>query len=208
LPAVTAVSFPIRPADRFAATLDGLCRAVAARAAAERTFAPLALLLWGWLRRVAARFAATAARVEAGRLHPPRPARPAAPRRVSPPAPRLPRGFAWVLRAVPASAGIAGQLQNFLAEPDVVDLLAAAPQLARPLRPLCRMLGIRPLPPPHRTRPAPPPPACAASRPARRDRRTRDMAGPEEGAGERPPRSDGDGARGAGPPSWRGRRHG
>jgi hypothetical protein len=145
----------------FAVILDGLCRAVAERAVVERGFAPVAILLWGWLRRVSARFSALAARAAAGPVRL-RPLRPRLHRdlRASPPhvRPRLPRGFGWLGRAVPRAWPFGGQLAAFLAEPEVVALLAAAPQAARHLRPLCRMLGVRPhpaLPPPRRAPPAP-----------------------------------------------------
>jgi hypothetical protein len=151
-------------ATPFCTILDGLCRAVAARAAEERTFAPVALLLWGWLRRVSARFAAYTARAAAGPL-----CVPLVRRRLrshaQPPRPRLPCGFAWLMRAVPLVRPFAGQVQHFLATPEVADLLAAAPQVARHLRPLCRMLGVRPvpaLPPPRRV----PPEATAPAAPS------------------------------------------
>jgi hypothetical protein len=149
---VTAAVSPDLAAP-LSAIIDGLCRAVAARGAAERRFAPLALLLWGWLRRVARRFAATAARAHAAT---PRPSPVRARTKSGRSSPRLPRGFAWLLRALPETSPFATQLQSFLAEPEVAALLAAAPHLARPLRPLCRMLGLRAvLPPPRRASQAP-----------------------------------------------------
>jgi hypothetical protein len=55
----------------------------------------------------------------------------------------LPRGFGWLLPLVPQEAAcFAGQMRGVLAEPEMVALLAAAPQARRVLRPLCRMLGI------------------------------------------------------------------
>jgi hypothetical protein len=148
---------PIAP---FAAIIDGLCAAIAVRAAAERGFAPLAMLLWSWLHRVARRFTTAAARARAGTLPPLRVqvrVRNATPR---PSPPRLPRGFAWVLRAVPLARPFASQLEAFLVTPEVAALLAAAPRLARPLRPLCHILGVRPAPLPPPARPAAPRPAA------------------------------------------------
>jgi len=56
--------------------------------------------------------------------------------------PRLPRGFAWLIRLAPETACGAEQLRYFLADPEVAALLAAAPRMAQALRPLCRMLGV------------------------------------------------------------------
>jgi hypothetical protein len=152
-------------ADRFARIIDGLCRAIAAQGAWGRLTGPLMLLVWSRLRRMAVRFASLAARVQAGTAAPRRPAapRPAGGRR-RPPYQRLPRGFAWLVRLVPQAASGASQLQHLLAEPEMATLLAAAPQMGRTLRPLCRMLGLRPPPGLLGPRPAPPAaPACAAS---------------------------------------------
>ena len=146
---------PSTPHARFAGIVDLLCRTVAARIAGGRLAGPLIVLIGSRLRRLGARFAALAARHEAGKLRParsrPRPPRPpAVPPR--PPQP-LPRGHAWLVRLVPESAAAASQLQYLLAEPEMAALFAAAPQAGRILRPLCRMLGVRPpaalrLPPP------------------------------------------------------------
>jgi hypothetical protein len=64
---------------------------------------------------------------------------------------------------VPEAAAFGAQLQHLLADPEMAALVAAAPQAGRVLRPLCRMLGVRPPPgplaPPSRPRaPAPPSP--------------------------------------------------
>ena len=162
---------PRTPAERFAGILAWLNRALAAAAAKNRLMAPLILLLWPRLNRLAARFASLAARVAAGTAAPrrrtsPRPAS-ARPRK---PYARLPRRFGWLLRLEREAAAAAGsQLQHLLTDPEMADILAAAPQAGRLLRPLCRMLGVRPpvvlAPPP---RPAGPPVAArrrAAGRP-------------------------------------------
>ena len=53
----------------------------------------------------------------------------------------LPRGSGWLVRAAAWRAAVFGaQLQLVLEAPDMVALLTAAPQAARILRPLCRML--------------------------------------------------------------------
>ncbi len=103
------------------------------------------LLLWSRLRRTAERFARLAAKVQAGTLPPPR-RRLRSPRPARPQKLRLPRGVAWLLRRLPQAASAASQLQHLLADPAMADLLAAAPQAGRLLRPLCQMLGIRPPP--------------------------------------------------------------
>ena len=132
-------------AERFACLVEGMCRAIAARSAGIGLAVPLMLLLWSRLRRTALRFARLAAKVHAGTLPPPRQRR-RSPRPAQPAPPRLPRGFAWLVRRLPQAAAAASQLQHLLADPAMADLLAAAPQAGRLLRPLCRMLGVRPPP--------------------------------------------------------------
>ena len=54
-----------------------------------------------------------------------------------------PRSFGWLVRAASwQAAGFGSQLRAVLAQPEMVALLVAAPQAARVLRPLCRMLAI------------------------------------------------------------------
>jgi hypothetical protein len=139
---------PATPADQFDRLIEGLCRAVAARAG-RGLAGPLVILVWSRLRRMALRFASLAERL---RRLPPRPAA-CRPGHSGPPPPKLPRGSAWLVRLVPEAAASASQLQHLLADPELASLLAAAPPLGRILRPLCRMLGVPP--PPHLARPAP-----------------------------------------------------
>jgi hypothetical protein len=126
--------------------IEGLCQAVAARSAGGRMAGPVIILIWTRLRRAAARFAALAARVRAGALPSPAPLRPRAASRPARPRPphRLPGGFAWLVRLAPEAACFGGQLQHLLSDPEFAALLAAAPQMGRVLRPLCRMLGVDP----------------------------------------------------------------
>jgi hypothetical protein len=134
-------------ADRFALIIDGLCRAAAARLGAPGparwTAGPLMILLWGRLRRMAARFAALAARAGVRRrafLRPGTVSSPPLRPRTTPKC--LPRRFAWLVRLVPEAACYGTQLQHLLSEPAMAELLAASPQARRILRPLCRMLGV------------------------------------------------------------------
>ena len=129
---------------------------VAARGGTGGLAGPLIVLIWTRLRRMAGRFAGLAARVAAGTASPRRRASPhPATGRPHPPYRRLPRGFAWLVRQLPGTAAGAAQMQYLLAEPEMAALLAAAPQMGRILRPLCRMLGVRPRPTcsPRRRRP-------------------------------------------------------
>jgi hypothetical protein len=116
-------------------------------------------LLWDRLGRLGQRFAKVVAQLEAGTLRPPAPPRerPAGARPERPsPALRLPNGFAWLVRIAGwEAAGRGSQLQYLLRDPEMAALIAAAPQLVRLLRPLCRMLGIDTaglLPPPVKRR--------------------------------------------------------
>ena len=143
---------PLSATDAFALIVERLCQTVAAQSYRERMAAPLILLIWTRLRRLAARFAALAARVRAGTLRSRAPARraasrPASPSGLSPPPPRLPNDFAWLVRLVGReAAGCGSQLQFLLTDPEFAALIAAAPQMGRVLRPLCRMLGVEPPP--------------------------------------------------------------
>jgi hypothetical protein len=138
--------------DRLALIVGGLCRALAAHAGKDHSAAPLVLLAWTRLRRLSARFASLAAAGRVGRLAPasvaPRRADPAAlfPLPDLPQPYRLPRGFGWLLRLAPETAAYGGQVEHWLADPELAAVLAKAPQAGRILRPLCRMLGVRPGP--------------------------------------------------------------
>ncbi len=139
---------PLIPAQSLAGIIGLLHRVVAAQIARRRLAGPLIVLICSRLRRIAGRLADIAARLQAGRLRrraasrrrpaqqPTRPCR----------KPPLPQGFAWLVRLVQETAGGASQLRHLLAQPEMADFIAAAPQSARPLRSLCWMLGIRPPP--------------------------------------------------------------
>jgi hypothetical protein len=140
---------PPSATDRFALMMEGLCQAIAARGGSGGLIAgPAIILIWSRLRRMAARFAALAARVRSGALPSPAPVRIRAASRPASPRPphRLPDGFGWLVRLAPEAACFGGQFQHLLSDPEIPALLAAAPQIGRVLRPLCRMLGVKPSP--------------------------------------------------------------
>jgi len=137
-------SAPLPVLARLALTLAGLGRAVAGRVGVGVMSAAMIVLVWQRVRRVEREIAGLMARFRAGRLRvlvAPRVGRAGLARRVV--GSWLPRRFGWLLPLVPAeAAGYAGQVRAVLAEPEMMALLAAAPQARRVLRPLCRMLGI------------------------------------------------------------------
>ena len=55
----------------------------------------------------------------------------------------LPVGFAWLVKLAKwEAAGLGGQLQHVLEQPEMVALLLACPQARRVMAPICRMLAI------------------------------------------------------------------
>ncbi len=162
--------------ERFDLLIRRLCDAVAIQSARHPFLTPLLVLVWTRLRRMARRFASLAARMEAGRLKPPRPTiqnadpdrtRPPRP----PPQPPFPSSPGWLLHYVRLeAAGTASLLRHMLEhDKELRDLLEAAPQLGRVLRPLWRLVSAGPLPatlmPPPRSTPNPP--AVATATPER-----------------------------------------
>jgi hypothetical protein len=147
--------------------IQRLCDAVAMQSAKWAYITPLMVLVWGRLRRMSRRFASLAARMEAGRLKPPRPAVQNAdpgksrPPRPPPPWPPVPSTPGWLLHYVQLEAAATANILRHMLEhdPDMRALLAAAPQLGRILRPLLRMVSPAPLPAtlvrPPRPKPAP-----------------------------------------------------
>ncbi len=173
---------PRTPAECFATIILWLSRALDGHSTWGRLSRPLALLILNRLREINQRFARLAARITAGKYVPRRP--PDTPRRREKRKPRgpnpLPQGFAWLVKLVPEAAVYGSQLQNLLAEPEMAALLAAAPTaMRRPLRSLCRMLGVAPPPIlalPPRAPPTPRPPKPGP--PPARKRSLRDLANP------------------------------
>jgi hypothetical protein len=130
-------------AQTFALVIAGLCRATASHIAIDRRAGPLLVRIFSRLHRLAARMTSLVARIQAGKLPPPRATRPiTGPSRRKP---RLPESSGWLRRIVPGTAEYAGQVQALLDDPQTAALLEAAPQAGRILRPLCRMLAV-PLP--------------------------------------------------------------
>ena len=164
---------PRTPAESFAAILRWLGGAVDGHSMWGRLPRPLGLLILERLRAINRQFARIAGRVGACRSFPPRRATrrlltARKPRRANP----LPHGFAWLVRLVPEAAAYGSQLRFLFDDPAMVALLATAPApMRRPLRSLCRRLGVDP--PPILARPVlarapanPPAESPAAARPA------------------------------------------
>ena len=140
-------------ADRFSLTLDGLCRAVAARIAPGMAGwamqAAMIVLVWGKIRRIEGKVQRLLARFRAGRLWvrtAPLVSRSSGggtvklPRR---PTAKLPRRFGWLLAMVPyEAANFSSQLRHLLGDPEMVAFLKASAKARRVLAPLCRMLAI------------------------------------------------------------------
>jgi hypothetical protein len=141
------------PADRFTCLMEGLFEDVAAVAPLGWVALPLIKLLWRRLRRMSRLFAAILARFHAGTLPAPgcaprRPA-PAPPAAASDPSHRprpldQPRRFGWVLQVTYAAMVRRFDLVEMLDDPETAALVAGAPQLGGVLRPLCRMLALKP----------------------------------------------------------------
>ena len=147
LPAALRLLAPIFAA-RLAMILAAVAGLVARRAPA---LAGLAVPLWGWLNRNAARCARLCRHAAAGRAWQRRAPRPAPQQSVGAAAGpsrvrlALPCRSAWLVRAMGAEAACyGGQLQALLDEPGMAGLLDAVPGLARLVNPLRRMLGLCP----------------------------------------------------------------
>ena len=201
----------LNPAERFDRIMQAVCEAIAAQHKEGRLFGPLLILAWPRLRQAGVKVLAVAAAYAAGRLPwCPRPLRPYRPRpkappeaapaaTATPPAPerlKLPTGFGWLLGRARVGFG-REHLMLLLADPEMRDLIAVAPQIAHHLRPICRMLGVKPPPGllPERRKPRRPPretpPATPASPPkaAKTARPPSPLSGTGETADPRPLRT-------------------
>jgi hypothetical protein len=142
------------PAPRFTTLIEELCRVLNKHASARFVYAPILLLIWNRLTRLAKRFASLVERVQAGTLDDPAPARSQAalaPPAVTPDRPSaapqevLPHHFRWLVNMVPEAEAIGADLCWLLQKLEVEELVFAAPrQAGRILRPLCKMLGVEP----------------------------------------------------------------
>ncbi|HBK08563.1 MAG TPA: hypothetical protein DDZ81_22380 [Acetobacteraceae bacterium] len=156
-------------ADRFVSMIDALCTVIVTGLAAGMS-GPQVIGIWDRLTRILTRFAAILARPIKPRATTPRtiPAHPPAARQPAQARPfksrRLPTGYAWLIRRLPAATPFAEELQRLIGDPQMAALLQANPGMARLLRPLCRMLGVqqppelRPQRAPLSSQPAPEPP--------------------------------------------------
>ena len=144
---------PRELASQVATILTNLCAAIARLLIRK----PLLILhtapLWSYINRTSQRFTRLMTRLSEGTLRPPQAtarqtqAAPAATARAAPPAttpPRhqLPTGKAWLVKALGWEVvGYMTQLEHLLARPDAHEILAAAPEAGRLLRPIARMLA-------------------------------------------------------------------
>jgi len=141
---------PTDPAERFASIVTAMRKAAADCHVARGVSGPLILLIWNYLGGILNQFAAIAAKVRAGTLPAPRKPRSRAPLPgAEPPLPAkprkpslLPRGPLWMIKLFGWHVGNhACLLESLLKDPEMAALIAAAPQLGRLIRPLCRALG-------------------------------------------------------------------
>jgi hypothetical protein len=141
-------TIPLSPPERFASLIDGLFADIATRAT-NPWIPPLPVemvllkLIWRRLRRLSRQFAAILAQLRAGTLA----QAPGTPRgRSAGPRPHQPsRRFGWVIYAVSYFVWMRHyELEEMLEHPETAELVEAAPQLGRVLRPLCQMLAVKP----------------------------------------------------------------
>jgi len=144
------------PAERIATMLTRILGAVRHALAKNpgRLEGPVQVMLYNLLghqfRQARDRLVRLAERLQAGWVYSPKPRTPREPatqRADRPPrtANPLTTGSLWLFRAVPGhdTAVASADLRNLLAEPEIVAVLAAAPEPAwRILRSICRALGV------------------------------------------------------------------
>ena len=145
-------SVPQSPAERFAAILSRLSLMVDAMTGGGRLRFALAALIVARLIGIRQCVERVAARLAAGTFVPKNPPT-TPPKRKAGQKPRpekqLPRQYGWLLKIMPDAANPRAWLETLFADPEMVALMQAAPTtLGRPVRQLCRMLGIRPVPSP------------------------------------------------------------
>ena len=141
--------------DRFTDLIERLMNDVEAEVVWGWTSILLIKLLWRRFRHMKARFASIMARFRAGTL--PKagtlPTLGSAPRRATTPRPAaavpplvLPRRKGWVLETINGTMIPGYELEKMVEDPELEALVADAPQLGCVLRPLCRMLAVKPPP--------------------------------------------------------------
>ena len=141
----------LSPPERFNRLIEGLFSDITTQATnVWFPLPPIELvlfkLIWRRLRRMSRRFAVIMAHFRAGTLPAPGSAlpRPATPRRDGLRPQRPSQRLGWVIYAVSWFVwGRHYELEEMLEDPEMAAQVAAAPQLGRVLRPLCRMLAVK-----------------------------------------------------------------
>jgi hypothetical protein len=143
---------PLTLSARLVDLIGAVCRVIGLQTAWGRADVRVVALIQIRLMRWRTRVMALADKVRAGTLPAKAVARPraATPRPADKPdkpeQPRLPpQRFGWILRAVPEPWHVAfwrGPLEELLADPETIALVAAAPQAGRYLRPMCWSLAV------------------------------------------------------------------
>jgi len=131
--------------DAISAKLRMILRGLLAALGLWRMTPTMSLMVHRRISRTFGRIERLLLRFQTGRLWrlKPRAAAQRRPAREAAGSPALPRRFGWLVRAGGhQAAGFGTQLQTMLATPEMVALLAASPQAARILRPLCRALAV------------------------------------------------------------------
>ena len=132
---------------RLGRILMDLAAAVAREFLRDPRHVGLIVPLWNYISRTARRFDSAITRLVAGKLrtHAPRQGGATEPAPRKNPHLRLPTQHAWLVVTLRHhAAGYGSQLNHLLSEPEAAALIAACPQAARLLRPLCHLLGISP----------------------------------------------------------------
>jgi hypothetical protein len=145
IPFMTTIA-SLSPTDRFSSLIEGLMKDVAASVVWGWVAIPLIKLLWRRLRHMNARFASVMARFRAGTLPAPGSARRLASVRPasSPRPPDLPRRVGWVVQVISGALIWGYELEKMVDDPELAAIVADAPQIGGVLRPLCRMLAVKP----------------------------------------------------------------
>ena len=133
-------------ARRMGLILGALAAVVARRFLKVPGRMELIVPLWRWLTHAARRFEQAALRpVRTAQTRGPQTRTAVGTAKVA--RVRLPSAQGWMVRALGWEAvGHASQLGHLLTDPEMQALMAASPAVARVLRPLCRVLGVQPMP--------------------------------------------------------------